>query len=283
MAASSRSFGIEILSMPVEQTELEKEIRELAVKQTELEKENREFKQLLSGGKFREGGENRKSTVTFLDVESRNSIDITAENDHAPGSGHIGQVQLYPDVKEIPSKADDEVEQIVLALKMVGQSAAFYFVTAGLIFVVCSSLLLLTFIPKVRALRKKNRDTNMSASSRFSSATSTREGIKILSTPVAQAELERKNRELTVEQAELEKEIRELKRLLSGGKSREWGENQKSSITFLDVESRNSSDSAAENDHARGSVQFSADVKEFPSKADNEVEPNCTSLEAGRA
>ena len=96
--------------MPVEQTELEKKIRELTVKQTELEKENREFKQLLSGGKFREGGENRKSTVTFLDVESRNSIDITAENDHAPGSGHIGQVQLYPDVKEIPSKADDEVE-----------------------------------------------------------------------------------------------------------------------------------------------------------------------------
>mmetsp|Transcript_28701 Transcript_28701/g.53060 ORF Transcript_28701/g.53060 Transcript_28701/m.53060 type:complete len:899 (-) Transcript_28701:897-3593(-) len=150
-------------------------------------------------------------------------------------------------------------------------SAALYFVTAGLIFVVCSSLLLLIFIPKVWALTKKSSNTNTSASSRFSSATSTREGIKILSTPVAQAELGEKNRGLMVEQAELEKENRELKRLLSAGKSREGNENQISSITFLDVENRNSSDSAAENDHARGSVQFSADVKEIPSKADIEV------------
>ena len=122
-------------------------------------------------------------------------------------------------------------------------------------------------------------------------------GIKILSMPVEQDELKKENRALAVEQAELEKEnraltvennvsvkeIRELKRLLSGGKSREENENQISSITFLDVESRNSSDSAAENDHARGSVQFSADVKEIPSKAGDEVEPNCTSLEAEKA
>eukprot|EP00579_Thalassiosira_antarctica_P021135 CAMPEP_0201952402 /NCGR_PEP_ID=MMETSP0904-20121228/1145_1 /ASSEMBLY_ACC=CAM_ASM_000553 /TAXON_ID=420261 /ORGANISM="Thalassiosira antarctica, Strain CCMP982" /LENGTH=71 /DNA_ID=CAMNT_0048496081 /DNA_START=95 /DNA_END=306 /DNA_ORIENTATION=+ len=60
-------------------------------------------------------------------------------------------------------------------------------------------------------------------------------GIKILSTPVVQAELEKNIRELTVEQVELEKENRELRRLLSGEKSREGGGNQKSSIECLDV------------------------------------------------
>ena len=108
-------------------------------------------------------------------------------------------------------------------------SAAFYFVTAGLIFVVCSSILLLIFIPKVRALRKTSCNPSISGSS---GATCTaEEGIKILSMPVEQAELEKKNRELkvgqdelekenhvlTIEQAGLEKENRELKRLLSGG------------------------------------------------------------------
>lgn len=77
---------------------------------------------------------------------------------------------------------------------------AFYFVTTVLIFVVCASILLLIFIPKVMALRRKERSANVSASGGSSiagsSASTAEEGIGILSTPQGLAELETENREL---------------------------------------------------------------------------------------
>jgi len=71
--------------------------------------------------------------------------------------------------------------------------AAFYFVTAGIIFVICSSLLCLIFIPKVRALHS-------TAGSAHSSPRSTMNyGIQIMPDQVTQ----------------MEREISELKRLLA--------------------------------------------------------------------
>mmetsp|Transcript_33075 Transcript_33075/g.69613 ORF Transcript_33075/g.69613 Transcript_33075/m.69613 type:complete len:271 (-) Transcript_33075:28-840(-) len=72
--------------------------------------------------------------------------------------------------------------------------SAFYFVMAGLIFVVCTSILLLIFMPKVIALRKKSSTSTRRETSVGSA------GVMILSTPM--------------DKAELEEEIQGLKRLL---------------------------------------------------------------------
>merc|ERR1711933_560850 len=81
--------------------------------------------------------------------------------------------------------------------------AAYYFVSSGIIFVVCSSVLLLIFLPKVQALRKT--ESNDGETSRYSasnaSTDSVVEGIRILNAPRAVAEQG--------------KEILELKRLLA--------------------------------------------------------------------
>lgn len=64
--------------------------------------------------------------------------------------------------------------------------AAFYFVTAGLVFVVCSFILLLIFIPKVKALRILNKTVSIGwpASHRSSSA---EEGLELINTGNARA------------------------------------------------------------------------------------------------
>ena len=115
--------------------------------------------------------------------------------------------------------------------------SAYYFVSSGIIFVICVSVLLLIFLPKVYALRKthsRNGETR-SYSASNASTDSVTEGIQILSTPRAVAEQE--------------KEIRELKRLLA--LEREVRDNDRkiitsSSVRFADIENSNSSDASEE-------------------------------------
>ena len=71
--------------------------------------------------------------------------------------------------------------------------SAYYFVSSGLIFVICASILLLIFAPKMKALRKKKlRRQSDTSGSRTSAISSTdNEGIRILDTGQGQAELEK--------------------------------------------------------------------------------------------
>jgi len=137
-------------------------------------------------------------------------------------------------------------------------AAASYFVTAGLVFVVSASILLLIFVPKVHAvwirIQNANRPGDGRKHSAFSSVSSGgNKGVVILSAPA--------------EQARLEKENQELKRLLSleKEKSRVGDENRKLSIGSIG----NSSHSKAKNDDAsdsghRGQSEFNNDVEEPP-------------------
>jgi len=113
--------------------------------------------------------------------------------------------------------------------------AASFFLKAGVVFVVCSTILLLIFIPKVWAVKKCD---NISASTAgWQDAVETADspvayGMNILNMPMAQAALENENRKLQHKicmleqllskekegcdtQAELEKEIHELGPLMA--------------------------------------------------------------------
>ena len=115
--------------------------------------------------------------------------------------------------------------------------SAYYFVSSGIIFVICMSVLLLIFAPKVYALRKTHSSNGERTSYSASNAPtdSVAEGIQILSTPRAVAEQE--------------KEIRELKRLLA--LKREVRDNDRkiitsSSVRFASIENSNSLDASEE-------------------------------------
>jgi hypothetical protein len=71
---------------------------------------------------------------------------------------------------------------------------AFYFIRAGIIFVVCTSILILIFIPKVLALRKSILPRNPSPS--LLSSNSDNDGIKILISPLVVAQMEQEIKEL---------------------------------------------------------------------------------------
>ncbi|KAK1740311.1 GABA-B receptor-like protein [Skeletonema marinoi] len=83
-------------------------------------------------------------------------------------------------------------------------TSAFYFVAVGIIFTVCISILCLIFVPKIRAsmkpppAKKKHRSASGGPDiSRTSTQSDTdNSGIKILSSPMAMAELEEENRRL---------------------------------------------------------------------------------------
>lgn len=78
-------------------------------------------------------------------------------------------------------------------------TAAYYFVAAGLLFVVCASVLLLVFVPKCRALRSEESASNR----RYTVA----DGIQILNTDMAQNELARENDELRQENLRLKSRV----------------------------------------------------------------------------
>lgn len=99
--------------------------------------------------------------------------------------------------------------------------AASYFVTACLIFVVCSSIQLLVFIPKVQALRIKDKIARESSTAIvIASDLSADDGMEIKNMIDAHAELEKENREQ-------KQTIHELERLLS--KERKQAENVENS------------------------------------------------------
>ena len=102
--------------------------------------------------------------------------------------------------------------------------SAFYFVSAGLIFVVCQAILLLIFVPKVKALRDKEKaqqspsGDRSSLPSTASSSSGDDEGIRILST--------------RPEQAELEKKVADLERLLEEKENAGQKEGRRPSVSF---------------------------------------------------
>ena len=97
--------------------------------------------------------------------------------------------------------------------------SAFYFVAVAIIFTVCISILCLIFVPKILATKKPpveilrtlgrfgGRQISRAQSDGVSESES--DGIKILSTPVAVAQLEEENRQL-------EEENRKLKNFVVG-------------------------------------------------------------------
>jgi gamma-aminobutyric acid type B receptor len=90
-------------------------------------------------------------------------------------------------------------------------TSAFYFVTVGIIFVVCFSILCLIFVPKIIASRKPPVRRTSSGFTRTSAVSETEdEGIKILSSPKAVKELEEENRKLKAAMAQKEKEGRRM-------------------------------------------------------------------------
>lgn len=105
--------------------------------------------------------------------------------------------------------------------------AVSYFVTASLIFIICSTILLLIFAPKVNALRENNRrstiaytrssataNTNLTTRYASSDLTADEEGIQITNLEQAKAELEQENRRLLQEVNRLEeKERKQAERL----------------------------------------------------------------------
>eukprot|EP00956_Cyclotella_meneghiniana_P038765 scaffold159697_cov56-Cyclotella_meneghiniana.AAC.3 len=108
-----------------------------------------------------------------------------------------------------------------------GNSTVSYFVSACLIFVVCGSILILIYVPKLLALneRRQRQPNNTFSRSRQTPDNSTQSdeaGIMILSFPDEQKELESKVKKLTEEVTELKKEnnektsqIDEMKKLLA--------------------------------------------------------------------
>ena len=101
--------------------------------------------------------------------------------------------------------------------------SAFYFVSAGLIFVVCQAILLLIFVPKVKALRDKEKAQQSPSGDRSSlpstaSSSSDDKGIRILST--------------RPEQAELEKKVADLERLLEEKENAGQKEGRRPSVSF---------------------------------------------------
>lgn len=89
---------------------------------------------------------------------------------------------------------------------------ALYFIQAGLIFVICTSILTLIFIPKIVALRKSKlkRSASFASISRHSED----EGIKVMNSPMVVVQME--------------EEIKDLKRLLGmQGSSRNESSNHK--------------------------------------------------------
>ena len=101
--------------------------------------------------------------------------------------------------------------------------SAFYFVAVAIIFTVCISILCLIFVPKILATKKPpveilrtlgrfgGRQISRAQSDGVSESES--DGIKILSTPVAIAQLEEENRQL-------EEENRKLKNFVIGSGQR---------------------------------------------------------------
>lgn len=101
--------------------------------------------------------------------------------------------------------------QPILLLTRRSQTSAFYFVTVGIIFVVCFSILCLIFVPKIIASRKPPVRRTSSGFTRTSAVSETEdEGIKILSSPKAVKELEEENRKLKAAMAQKEKEGRRM-------------------------------------------------------------------------
>ena len=101
--------------------------------------------------------------------------------------------------------------QPILLLTRRSQTSAFYFVTVGIIFVVCFSILCLIFVPKIIASRKPPVRRTSSGFTRTSAVSETEdEGIKILSSPKAVKELEEENRKLKAAMAQKENEGRRM-------------------------------------------------------------------------
>jgi len=101
--------------------------------------------------------------------------------------------------------------QPILLLTRRSQTSAFYFVTVGIIFVVCFSILCLIFVPKIIASRKPPVKRTSSGLTRTSAVSETEdEGIKILSSPKAVKELEEENRKLKAAMAQKENEGRRM-------------------------------------------------------------------------
>lgn len=94
-----------------------------------------------------------------------------------------------------------------------GNVKALYFITAGLIFVVCTSILTLIFIPKVFALRKSMKMRRPSSFNFSNDSKSEDEGIKVLTSPLVVVQME--------------KEIQDLKRLLETQGARQESGNRR--------------------------------------------------------
>ncbi len=106
--------------------------------------------------------------------------------------------------------------QPILLLTRRPQTSALYFVTVGVIFVVCLSILCLIFVPKIIASRKPPVRRTSSGFTRTSAVSETEdEGIKILSSPKAVKELEEENRKLKAAIAQNQKEGRRMSSQLS--------------------------------------------------------------------
>lgn len=106
-------------------------------------------------------------------------------------------------------------------------TSAYYFVMAGLIFVVCSSILLLIFVPKVHALhwsssqgatqRNSSRISGLSARDSSGSLTtgSDRFGLQLTSPKQIQSEMATENEKLKLLLSSKEEEIAGLRQILS--------------------------------------------------------------------
>jgi hypothetical protein len=92
-------------------------------------------------------------------------------------------------------------------------SLAIYFVTTGIIFTICTSIMVLIYVPKYKALKKRQK-MNPARDSFVSSTSSDGEGINIVWSPEVLAELESKVAKLTKENAKMKSEIEEMKELL---------------------------------------------------------------------
>jgi hypothetical protein len=77
-----------------------------------------------------------------------------------------------------------------------GNVAAIYFISTGIIFIVCTSILTLIFIPKVLALRKPTPRRGSTSAPSSQSTNSDDEGIKIVTSPLVMAQMEREIQDL---------------------------------------------------------------------------------------
>ena len=116
---------------------------------------------------------------------------------------------------------------------------ASYFLTMGVIFIICISVLVLIYVPKLRAHRKRESSKHSCVTSTASSQLSDVEGINILWAPNDIIELESKVDQLSKENEDQKHEIDELKKLLNReiGPSEESGCKRKS-VTFENGESK---------------------------------------------